>query len=206
MGTAGKVGAIFAPTLDINDEIDTGNTTDTFSGDGTTTAFTLNNEYVLLKSETVTVAGTETDDYEINYITGIVTFDEAPAAGTDNITVEYDYLVEIEQVGGFFEWSFNEDAGLEEAAEFGDDHQTHVATIAEWSGSADKYFSIEDRFENWLGEEVVIAFYIDNTAGEKVRFEGWGKIGSKGTECPHDTLVEQSIDFEGQDFLVFRQG
>ena len=205
MATAGKLGAVYAPETDVNGDPDTGTTTDTFSGDGTTTTFTLTNEYVLRNSETVTVDASTTDDYEINYILGTVTFDEAPSADTDNITVEYDYLVGLEQVAGFFEWSFDEDAGLEESPEFGDEVITHTQTLESWSGSAEMYFGVDDKFQDWVGVEVVLAFYIDTTAGQNKRFEGWGIIGSKSTETPVDTLVEQSIEIEGQTKLEYRE-
>ena len=203
MATAGKLGAVYAPT-ETEGTIDYGNTTDSFVGDGTTTEFELNNEYVVRDSESVTVDGTEVYNYDINYITGIITFDEAPADTTD-IQVEYDYLEGIEQVAGFFEWSFDEEAGLEESPEFGDEVITHTSTLDSWSGSADMYFGVDDRFQDWVGEEVVLAFYIDDTAGEKKRFEGWGIIGSKSTTTPVDTLVEESIDIEGQTRLEYRE-
>ena len=202
MATAGKLGAVYAPT-ETEGAIDYGDTTDSFVGDGTTTEFELNNEYVVRESEQVTVDGTEVYNYDINYITGIITFDEAPADTTD-IQVEYDYLEGIEQVAGFFEWSFDEEAGLEESPEFGDEVITHTSTLDSWSGSADMYFGVDDRFTDWVGEEVVLAFYIDDTAGVKQRFEGWGIIGNKSTNTPVDTIVEQSIDLEGQTRLEYR--
>ena len=207
MATAGKLGAVYAPTTDIDDNPDTGSTTDTFSGDDTTTTFQLTNEYVLRDSETVTVDGTVQDEskYTLNYITGELEFDEAPADGTDNITVEYDYLDGLEQVAGFFEWSVDEDAGLEESPEFGDEVVTHTQTLGSWNGSADMYFGVDDRFADWVGEELVLAFFIDDTAGEKKRFESWGIIGNKNTNTPNDTLVEESIDIEGQTKLEYRE-
>ena len=75
-----------------------------------------------------------------------------------------------------------------------------------WSGSADMYFGVDDRFDGWVGERVVLAFYIDDTAGTLQRFEGWGIIGTKSTTVPVDGLVEQSIDLEGQSKLVYREG
>ncbi|HEX76957.1 MAG TPA: DUF2460 domain-containing protein [Dehalococcoidia bacterium] len=66
--------------------------TDTFSGDGTTTAFTLSYRPVMPKSETVTVDGvsqTRDTDYTIDNRTGVITFATAPPLGTDNISVSY---------------------------------------------------------------------------------------------------------------------
>ena len=204
MATAGKLGAVFAPTTDIDGNPDIATTTDNFTGDGTTTTFTLSNEYVSPDNLTVTVDGTETTDYSINYITGMIEFDNAPG-DTLAIEVTYDYIVELEQVGGFFEWSVDEEAGLEESPEFGDEVITHTRTLDSWSGSASKYFDVEDRFNDWVGEKVVLGFYIDKTAGTEQRFEAWGIIGNKSTTTPVDTLVEEDISIEGQTRLVFRQ-
>lgn len=205
MATAGKVGAVYAP-IETNGTIDTTTTTDTFSGDGTTTTFNLTNEYITKGSVTVNIGGSPTQAYELNRITGELVFDTAPVTGTDNITVNYTYLDGIEQVGGFFEWTVDEDAGLEESPEFGDSVVTHTQTLESWSGSADMYFGVDDRFNDWVGERVVLAFYIDDTAGTLQRFEGWGIIGTKSTTTPVDGLVEQSIDIEGQTKLVYREG
>lgn len=206
MATAGKLGAVYAPEVDVDNDIQTTNTTDTFSGDDTDVTFQLTNEYVLPGSETVSIGGTEQDEstYELNYITGELEFDTAPVTGTDNITIEYDYLDGIEQVGGFYEWSIDEDAGLEETPEFGDTVVTHTSTLESWSGSAEMYFGTDDRFQDWVGEEVVVAFYIDETAGTLQRFESWAKISTKSTDVPVDTLVEESIEFEGQTKIEYR--
>lgn len=209
MATAGKLGAVYAPETDVDDNpIIQENVVQTFdTHTDPTTEFQLDNEYVLRDSETVEVYNTaatayeETDDYEINYITGLVTLDTAT---DEDVKVTYDHLDGIEQVAGFFEWNFNEDAGLQESPEFGDDVVTHTQTLKNWSGSANMYFGVDDRFTDWVGEEVVLAFYIDDTAGEKVRFEGWGIIGNKSTTTPVDTLVEESIDIEGQTKLEYR--
>src|SRR6056297_270606 len=202
MATAGKVGAVYAP-IETDGTIDTSTTTDTFSGDDTTTTFQLTNEYITKNSVTVTVGGSPTKAYDLNRITGELEFDTAPVSGTDNITVDYTHLNGIEQVGGFFEWTVDEEAGLEESPEFGDSVVTHTQTLESWSGSADMYFGVDDRFDGWVGERVVLAFYIDDTAGTLQRFEGWGIIGTKSTTVPVDGLVEQSIDLEGQSKLVY---
>lgn len=206
MATAGKLGAVYAPLVDVDNNVQTTTTTDTFSGDGTTTTFQLTNEYIERGSVTVTVDTVEQDEgtYEVNYITGELVFDTAPASGTDNISVEYTYLNGLEQIGGFYEWSVDEDAGLEESPEFGDSVVTHTQTLESWSGSANMYFGVDDRFREWVGDEIVVAFYIDTTAGTEQRFEGWAKISTKSTDVPVDTLIEESLEFEGQTKLEYR--
>lgn len=72
--------------------VETAVTGETFSGDGTTTTFTLANAFVKPGSETVTVGGvaqTRNTDYYITYIDGVIEFATAPATGTNNISVDY---------------------------------------------------------------------------------------------------------------------
>lgn len=70
-------------------------TEDTFSGDGTTTTFTLNDNVEdnprLSDTDTVIVYedGTQTTAYSVDYANNEITFDSAPANGTDNIEVFY---------------------------------------------------------------------------------------------------------------------
>jgi hypothetical protein len=60
-------------------------TTDTFSGDGATTEFTLSRGAVKVLS--VKVGGVEVTDYEVDGTT--LTFGTAPASGVDNVEVVY---------------------------------------------------------------------------------------------------------------------
>ncbi len=59
-----------------------------FSGDGTTTAFTVTAKPAAIKS--ITVGGTAVTAYTYNASTGVITFTSAPAAGTNNIEATYE--------------------------------------------------------------------------------------------------------------------
>ena len=59
-----------------------------FSGDAETTAFTVTAQPAAIKS--VTVGGTATDAYSYNASTGVITFNSAPASGTNNIEATYE--------------------------------------------------------------------------------------------------------------------
>lgn len=59
-----------------------------FSGDGTTTTFNVTAKPAAIKS--VTVGGTATDAFSYNASTGVITFNSAPAAGTNNIEATYE--------------------------------------------------------------------------------------------------------------------
>ena len=68
--------------------------TDEFDGTGAQTTFTLSNSTIVKNVRTVTVdaaAQSFGTDYTVDYDTGIVTFLAAPAAGTDNVDITYDF-------------------------------------------------------------------------------------------------------------------
>jgi len=206
MAISGKLGAVYAPVVDENNDLLVlEGVSDTFTDNTDEDTFQLANEYVFPKSETVTVGGDTTHRYNLNYITGELVLNEATS---EDVEVTYDALDEdgegnkLEQIAGFYEWEFEEEANLEESPEFGDEVITHTQTLESWSGSADRYHS-ESRFEDWLGQQVVLGFYINTETGE--RFEGWGRIGDKSVETPVDTLVEEDISFEGESRLEYRE-
>ena len=70
-------------------------TEDTFSGDGSTTTFTLNDTVVDnprlddTKTAVIYVDGSKVSNYSIDYENDEIDFDSAPANGTDNIEVFY---------------------------------------------------------------------------------------------------------------------
>src|SRR5690554_1945925 len=171
MALSGKVGGVFAPASLAGTA-----GSDTFSGDDVTVEFTLSHEYVKPYSEEITVGATTLKrgvDYNINYITGVITFKEAPVTGTDNISVSYNYH-NVSQIGGFFEWSIDESAETLDGTAFDNNngHRVYVAGLREWTASANRYWATTDRFDDWVGQTVVISFYADKDSGLN-RFEGW---------------------------------
>lgn len=67
--------------------------TEEFSGDAATKTFTLSNTPAR-NVRSITVGGSSQTfgtDYTVNYSTAIVTFTSAPASGTDNVDITYDY-------------------------------------------------------------------------------------------------------------------
>ena len=201
MAQHGKVGAVYAPDSTSGSSV----TGETFSGDDSTVTFTLVNEYVKPYTETVTIDGTEQQrgtDYTINYITGDITFETAPASGTDNISVDYSYFT-MNEVGGFFNWTVNENADTQEATTFASNgEREYVAGLKDWDGSATKYWKSTKQFHDFIGEDVVLAFYIDE--GNSIRYEGWGVLTGASVDTAVDSLVEESIDIQGSHTLTYR--
>ena len=70
-------------------------TRDAWDGDASTTGFRTTERPILESSYTLKVGGvakTETTDYSIDKDTGMITFVSAPAAGSDNVTLDYKYV------------------------------------------------------------------------------------------------------------------
>ena len=70
-------------------------TRDSWDGDAATVAFRTSERPILESSYTLKVSNvtkTETTDYTIDRDTGMVTFVSAPAAGNDNVTLDYKYV------------------------------------------------------------------------------------------------------------------
>jgi len=64
---------------------------ESFDGDASTTTFRLRNYPVLEEQYSIKISGTTTTAYTIDRDTGVITFDSAPASGSDNVTVNYKY-------------------------------------------------------------------------------------------------------------------
>jgi predicted secreted protein len=202
MAIKGHVGAVYAP----DDLTGTNVASETFDGDDATVEFTLANEYVMPYSETVTVSTEQTrnKDYTINYITGKITFTSAPASGTDNIDVAYDYYT-ISEVGGFFSWTINKNADTLESTSFDSSgERTYVAGLTDWDGSATKYWASAKTFHDFVGEDdVIISFYVDDVTNN-YRYEGYGVLNSKSVDTSVDSLIEESIEIQGSGTLTYR--
>jgi len=64
---------------------------DTFNGNNSTTVFTLDNNPVVVRVLVGGVAKTPEEDYDFDTMARTITFATAPATGSNNITVEYDF-------------------------------------------------------------------------------------------------------------------
>ena len=66
---------------------------DTFAGDGATTTFTLSS-HPLYEVTSVTIDGTATSDYSVDYYNGTITLGSAPASGA-SVVVDYNYFGQV---------------------------------------------------------------------------------------------------------------
>ncbi len=153
---------------------------------------------------TVKVNGeVQTIGFELEYCGGVVVFEEAKD-GDDVILVSGKSLT-VEQHGGFFDWSAELGMETPETTTFmSNGWKEFITSIKEFSASAESYWG-DDEFFSRLGQEVIIALYVDTTSS-KARYEGYGIIKSDGVEAAVDDVVNESIEIQGVGALYYREG
>lgn len=199
---SGKVGAVFA-----------------CSGDGVAVA---NEEVILaagvesLVNTNVLVSKVTSDDAGNNPITKAYYCTVAGSlvvtdGGTDTVYVTYTYWVagtfgtagEIGQVAGFFSWSVNNISDVLETTDYSDvGIRTYIAALKGWEGSAERHFLTEENLD-WIGEQLIIKFYIDNDSSPTLRYEGWVIVNSHSVTSAVDSLVNESLSFKGDSVLSY---
>lgn len=108
---------------------------------------------------------------------------------------------EVGQVAGFHAWNFNKVVDLLEATDYGDSgHKRYIAALKGWEGSAERHFLTSPYLE-WLGEKVIIKFYVD--VNNDLRYEGWGQVKGHVTNSGMNILVNETLSFEGDDQLSY---
>jgi len=203
MTIAGKVGAVYVSDVDtapvsFTDEATTPNV-DYTRYQVTNEAYRywpLNADIAVKVNDVVVTSG-----FTLERAGGFVVFD-TPLLDTDVVTVSGEALTLV-QCGGFFNWSVDTDAEVPEATTFASGGWKEFQQVLKgWSGSAEAYWG-DDRFFKSLGEIIVVNLFIDSGASQKC-LEGFALINSEGIEIAVDSLVEESIDFEGVGSLYFR--
>lgn len=145
----------------------------------------------------------QTAGFDIESCGGAIVFEEAKD-GADEVVVSGSSLV-VEQHGGFFNWSAELGVETPETTTFmSNGWKEFITSIKDFSASAESYWG-DNEFFSRLGQEVIIALYVDTTAS-KARYEGYGIIKSDGVEAAVDDVVNESIEIQGVGALYYREG
>lgn len=204
MAISGKVGAIFVQKTDAP----------TSFSDEPMTADAEFKKYVIVeqsmrywdKNTPVTVKVNdieELDGFTVEYCGGVVVFD-VPLTEEDIVTVS-GYYLDVEQHGGFFNWSADLEQEMGEVTTYqSNGWKENIPTIKGFSASAESYWG-DSEFFSRLGQEVIIALYIDTTSS-KARYEGYGVISSDSIETSVDDIINESVEFQGTGKLYYREG
>jgi hypothetical protein len=132
--------------------------------------------------------------YQLEHCGGVVVFDESKDG--DDVVLVSASAVTVEQHGGFFSWSAELGMETPETTTFmSNGWKEFIPSVKEYKASAESYWG-DDEFFSRLGQEVIIALYVDTTSS-KARYEGYGIISSDGIETPADDVVNESIEIQG---------
>lgn len=203
MPIAGKIGAVFlqteaAPVAFIK----TATTANTER-----TRYTIDNEdkRYLDKDSPVTVYVNDiavSSGFTVLHIGAVVVF-ASPLLLGDVVTVSGKSIA-VAQAGGFFSWSAELSADTADVTTFESaSWKENLTTIKGFSASAESYWA-DEMLSSRLGQEVIIALYLDTGANKK-RYEGYAIILGDSIELSVDDVVNESIEFEGSGRLYYRE-
>jgi hypothetical protein len=198
MAIAGKVGSIYMKTTDV---------AATFTDEGCTnidnTVWRITDDAKRYWDKdtavTVEVDATPETGVTIDYVGGRITFD-TPLAGTETVTVSGKYWT-VSELAGFYNWTLDIVADLEDSTTFADSGwRAYTPTLKGFNISAESFWQ-DDKFIDRLGEEVVVALYVNEASD--YRYEGFSHIESDSISQPVDALVEESVTFTGDGELYY---
>ncbi len=120
------------------------------------------------------------------------------------IKVTYRYYA-LTQAIGFYNWTIDSVGDVYDATDFDSEgEKEYVVGLEGFTGSAESYWIFGDvNLLDRLNEEVIVKFYMDAGISD-YWCEGWAIINGIHPNTPVDTLIGESIDFQGNYVLSYR--
>lgn len=203
---SGKVGAVHLPTS----AVPIAGVALATTADASKTRYTITDatKRYLDPASAVTVKKngvTQSSGYKIEHAGGVVVFDVALT--TEVITVDASYFT-VAEAGGFFNWSVELNADLEEETTFASNGwKEYRPTLKGWSASAEMYWQNGDQHTRIVaGKSIVLILYVNDTAGQLQRYEGYAQLAADSVTAEASGLVQENIDFVGDGPLFYRAG
>lgn len=172
------------------------------TGNGSTKEFDLDYANVDLDTLAVKLAGIVTRDYSVT-VKGHIVFVTAP--GNDvAITADYEYW-QVEQKGGFYNWSLPMTGDVSEVTDFSSaGWKEFIGLLKSWTGSAEQFW-LNESWTDELGNLLIIKFYEDTGAALQ-RYEGWGILTGASVNTSVSTLITSPLSFQGKGVLSYESG
>lgn len=119
--------------------------------------------------------------------------------------------------GGFFNWSIDETCDVVEKTDFDDSgHKTYLATLDGWTATAERHW-IDSGMLSMVGSldtalHIIAKFYVNDSSASKgagsasdtgQRYEGYCHLVGLSPTVAVDTLVNESLSFQGTGQLVY---
>ena len=146
---------------------------------------------------------------------GVITVTEAvtSSTGTGNTDTGAVLFLEAEpgyEEAGFHNWNIDYKIDLFDTTAFDTSSggRSYISSITSWTAKADKYFlSTGNAVADWLGDTVKARFFLNyvatpSTGSPTQYYEGDTIVTGIGQGTPVDTLITQSINFQGVGVLA----
>jgi len=168
------------------------------TGDGSTTDFAFDYTNVDTDPDNLTV----TVDSVAKYIgtdfdltpNGAISFHTAPSTD-DAIVATYRFYNMTLEAGGFFSWSIDRTCSVHETTDFSSaGEKTFITGLKTWTATAERHWT-NPQFEDAVGTKYLARFYHDKDNTKY--FAGWTYITGLHPSSAVDTLVDETIDFQG---------
>jgi len=218
---AGKVGAFYATSGSGTEQASESNSL--------STGFAwLSHKNVLVTN--VYVGKTGTAEYPRWYCTPRGKLTIIGAGATDSFNAKYRWWAEegetgssngiIMQRGGFFNWSIDNTCDVVERTDFDDGGvKSYLATLTGWTGAAERHW-ISDEASGLIskmgsGVSMIVKFYLNDddtdkgtgsASDEGQRYEGYAHLTGLSPSTAVDTLVAESLSFQGTGRLTYESG
>ena len=155
------------------------------------------------KDITVKVAGTTLGaDAYLHTVSGKVTLDTAPGS-SEAVTATYDEYA-ISQVGGFFNWAITQGVGTLDKTDFqSSGWKEFLGGLKEWSASAERHWMTNESLNAWLGVTKIVKFFMDESSDPQLRYEGWAIVNGLNPAVAIDTIINESLSFQGTGQLSY---
>jgi predicted secreted protein len=155
------------------------------------------------KDITVKVDGTEQAlGTYLHTVSGALVFSTAPG-DTEDITVTYDYYA-ITQLGGFFNWSITQAANPLDKTDFQSaGWKEFLLGLKEWSASAERHWLTDESLAAYIGVTKIIKLFCDANSDPQLRWEGWAIVTGLNPSVGVDTIINESLSFQGTGQLSY---
>lgn len=154
---------------------------------------------------------------------GKLTISDAPATGSVN--VNYTWFAEVgevgattgvvKQYGGFFNWGIDHNVDVVDKTDFEDSgHRSYMAVLDGWTATAERHW-VDSGMKQYMGSKVIVKFYAQDDDTDKgigsasdtgSRYEGYGIVVGMSPTVAVDTLVNESLSFQGTGILTYESG
>ena len=144
-------------------------------------------------------------DYTIEHAHGNIVFN-SPNAPSDDVRVDGAFFTTT-QVAQAFEWNVDLSADMLEATDFGDTFKVKITGLKDWTAGSTIRWLDEAHFDELVsGSKAVLVLYPNFVNTNSDRYVGYALLMGDTVSSAVDSLVEESISFEGVGDLFYDEG